>query len=706
MKPFLALLGLLLLPFTPAWAQTVQAPQATAALVCAYNSSPPAITSGNFAYVQCDASGHVISSSSFATVPFTATGGTSTSSVANRATDYGVKIDAKADAGLACDGTTNDNAAFVTWLAANQSLVGTLVFSSPSLCLVNGSGHAMPPGLTLESRNGGGLKIASAISASTFKWLGNSSGTRVRNLIVDVNSQIPTGGIWALFQFNDDAAGFVADRLDFENNYIINAGQPATSADGLDLVRGYGWTKPVVRDNLFGFVASSPNHNQTVNIGSPTHPITDMLFTGNVNLNSGYGQFGRSGSIVVTNNIFKNCGFGACITTEPLSGAADASSSPGIIGNNTIDGTPAALDWLGTQVRGIENAFGGVAEIGNVIKNTCGPSITTFSPESLISGNDFETPGTCNVSAAYNSAILLIANGGGNTAANTFITGNHSSGGDYGVSAVASATFTNVNIGDNDFRGALGKYNIAAASLGISYTNPTPNRVVLGQSRVPMILPSSGSMANNGALTLTTALDQAYPSAYFYMPAGAIVTASAAGFYYGTMSSTTAVTLFNNPYVSGSPTIPGSPTAFATTGPGAYTQTTGSGLIASQINLAASTLGAYDEVQIHGIISYNNSAGAKSLLATYGAFTYGTIAPTTTVVTSFQGGFANAGSLSRQTQTANTTMQLTTGASAPLNGAINSAAAQSLFIKLQLATATDYVMLQNLVEERIPASAP
>lgn len=235
--------------------------------------------------------------------------------------------------------------------------------------------------------------------------------------------------------------------------------------------------------------------------------------------------------------------------------------------------------------------------------------------------------------------------------------------------------------------------------------NAIVGRTTLGQSRIPMILPSSGLMGNNGALTLTTALDQTYTSAYFYMPAGAIAVSSTAGFYYGTMSSTTAVTLFNNPYVSGTSTIPASPTAFATTGAGAYVQTTATNLTAYSLSLAGGTLGIYDEVQSHGLISYNNSAGQKTLTLQYSSYAYGTAGVTTTTNYSFQGGFANVGTVNKQYQTGTTALSLAAGGAAvPSYGAINSASAQNLTALLKLAVATDYVILQSFTTEKISTS--
>jgi hypothetical protein len=246
---------------------------------------------------------------------------------------------------------------------------------------------------------------------------------------------------------------------------------------------------------------------------------------------------------------------------------------------------------------------------------------------------------------------------------------------------------------------------VSSAFAQTAITAPDPSfRVTLGQSRIPMILPSSGTMGNSGALTLTTALDQAYAAAYFYMPAGAIVTASAAGFYYGTMSSTTAVTLFNNPYVSGSPAIPASPTAFATTGPGAYTQTTGTSLGAWTMTLAGGTLGINDEVQAHGLITFNNSAGIKTFGLVYGSYTVSFIGPSTLVQQPFASGFVNAGILTRQTQVTAPSMNYTGSTTLPAFGSVNSAANQTLVANLKIATATDYVILQDIVLEQIKAA--
>jgi hypothetical protein len=132
------------------------------------------------------------------------------------------------------------------------------------------------------------------------------------------------------------------------------------------------------------------------------------------------------------------------------------------------------------------------------------------------------------------------------------------------------------------------------------------------QNAIPVILPSSGSIGNNGALTLTTALPAIFTRAYMYFPANAISAGSAAGLYYVVMSSTTAGTIYNNTLTSGEATIPSSPTAFATTGPGAYTQTTASDITLALFTLYGGTLGDRGVMVINQQASHPSNANIKS----------------------------------------------------------------------------------------------
>lgn len=96
---------------------------------------------------------------------------------------------------------------------------------------------------------------------------------------------------------------------------------------------------------------------------------------------------------------------------------------------------------------------------------------------------------------------------------------------------------------------------------------------VLAQSGVPCLY-ASATMGNNGSVTGIPALNYTqFPiDAYIWMPVGAIAAGvpAVAGLYYCQITSTTAATVFNNPLDATEPYIPDVPTAFSTTGPGAF----------------------------------------------------------------------------------------------------------------------------------------
>jgi hypothetical protein len=130
---------------------------------------------------------------------------------------------------------------------------------------------------------------------------------------------------------------------------------------------------------------------------------------------------------------------------------------------------------------------------------------------------------------------------------------------------------------------------------------------------IPFIIVSSGSMGNNGALTITGAVASIYPNAYVYLPSGAISSGSAAGYYYAVFSSTTAATVYNNTYTPGSgvPTVPASPTAFSTTGPGAYTQSASPPNPFSVV-IPANALSINGKIEID---AFSTQTGPSSLMA-------------------------------------------------------------------------------------------
>lgn len=94
----------------------------------------------------------------------------------------------------------------------------------------------------------------------------------------------------------------------------------------------------------------------------------------------------------------------------------------------------------------------------------------------------------------------------------------------------------------------------------------------LWRSNIPLIVAPSGSMGNNGALTSGTANPLTYLKSYVWLPTGAIFTASPAGWYWTVWTTTQAATVYQETWNGTSePKAVATPTAWATTGPGAFT---------------------------------------------------------------------------------------------------------------------------------------
>lgn len=145
------------------------------------------------------------------------------------------------------------------------------------------------------------------------------------------------------------------------------------------------------------------------------------------------------------------------------------------------------------------------------------------------------------------------------------------------------------------------------------------SRRTISNSAVPSGVPSSGSVAANGALTLGTALPTAFIAGiWLYFPSGAVYAGSAAGLYWVVMSSTTVGTVFDNVYTVGPRTPPSSPTPIVAAGPGAYVQTTGLTVSLSTITLPGGALGSKGKLTGEILWGCSNSAGSKIAKSRYG----------------------------------------------------------------------------------------
>ena len=150
--------------------------------------------------------------------------------------------------------------------------------------------------------------------------------------------------------------------------------------------------------------------------------------------------------------------------------------------------------------------------------------------------------------------------------------------------------------------------------------------------------------------------------------------------------------------------IPTSPAAFSTTGPGAYTQSTGSNIGAYTLSIPASQLGPNDGLSVYVNASYANDANIEVCRDLFGkrSLFLGKLhdEPQLGRHCRFQKqGFNRlAGHHAEQQQLRdwNLARNLTTMS-------VNTAAAQNLVVNAQLTNAADYIVIQSVNVQFLPA---
>jgi hypothetical protein len=455
---------------------------------------------------------------------------------------------------------------------------------------------------------------------------------------------------------------------------------------------------------------------------------------GNANWYNGI-QFNGGNSIHMVGYNFSGSHIGEIINGDPAAGSVDMYQVEGKITSSAIglniagnvggfntnqtdyinNGTNVLVDQSQTAVANAQLTFGSSAQI-DLTSGGAGIGFNLNDPGSsnsiLILDNAWLASATNQCLVAQSGVQWLVNISGGliyncgsdgiknlslNTVFNISGTYVHNNGG-WGINdAVANP---NITIHSADFGGNV--------SGDTNFTPKTSTPSVLGQSHIPFILISSATIGNNGALTAATALPVTYPSAYAYFPAGAIAASgagSAAGWYYMVFSSATAGTIYNNTYTSGTPTIPASPTAFVTTGPGGFTQTTGSFITGYSLTIPGYTIGPNGSVramQTYSFYGSTNNKIVKNAYSNYTVFSF-TNATMADAGGAFLAGFSNRQATNIQVNSfGNNGGAIGLGAGAPTIGAINSTANQSYTVQMELATGTDYIVNESIVVEYLP----
>lgn len=232
---------------------------------------------------------------------------------------------------------------------------------------------------------------------------------------------------------------------------------------------------------------------------------------------------------------------------------------------------------------------------------------------------------------------------------------------------------------------------------------------LLMQCAVPFILAggtaggssNQATMGNNGALSTLPVLPTTYSGgAWIYLPANAISAGSAAGWYWFVASSTTAGTVYNNRYTSGDPidAIPASPTAFATTGPGVFSQTLASDITALTHTIPGGTMGANGSLVWEPQWIFTASGNNKIFALNYGGTAMHSRTRTATNFESPLLILANMGRQDRNVRpfgagTVNNATYVNATTTTPGYSSIDTSQDQTAAVTLQLANATEYLIL-------------
>lgn len=235
-----------------------------------------------------------------------------------------------------------------------------------------------------------------------------------------------------------------------------------------------------------------------------------------------------------------------------------------------------------------------------------------------------------------------------------------------------------------------------------------PYTTTLGQSHIPMIVPSSGTIAPYGALTLSTALPIAYPGAYLYFPATALWSTSQAGWYYTTFTSTTVGTVYNNQYLTGTPIVPLNLGFIQQRGSGAYTQASNADIAGYNFTIPGYTLGDHDGIRVWYALSTSSLGAAKVYKIQLISPTGSTVIRTGTLtVSAFDNCLTqvyNRGSRTQQISVPvnNTNQDFGTTASTVSTYSIDFRYVQNFTVTMNLANAADYIVLETInVEQTI-----
>lgn len=217
------------------------------------------------------------------------------------------------------------------------------------------------------------------------------------------------------------------------------------------------------------------------------------------------------------------------------------------------------------------------------------------------------------------------------------------------------------------------------------------------QTGIPFVLPSSGSVGNEGGfggrVTGLTGLPVVYGFCYCYFPAGAVYSGSVAGWWLTNLSGATNGYIHDYIYEGGQPSIPSPlPSRVVQSGPGAYTQTTAIYIPALTVVISGGQIGP------NGALEWDMKRACPSNANNKGFAFYlgGQLISGTDLTTQSSSGYL--GTLhNRGVENAQVAVQTTFGD--PASGSmrrttVDTSASQIASIQVQLAAATDFAVIE------------
>jgi hypothetical protein len=234
--------------------------------------------------------------------------------------------------------------------------------------------------------------------------------------------------------------------------------------------------------------------------------------------------------------------------------------------------------------------------------------------------------------------------------------------------------------------------------LGSTYRSEPYTFSALASTGVPVVIPSSGTIATAGTVTLTTALPTTYSGgAWMYFPATAFAGTVAAGLFWVVMSSTTAGTVYQTSVVPASPFEAFVPTEALVAVVGsnsAYTQTTASDLVLLRTTVPGGLMGVSGEVHYTMLFTTNSTANSKPVKVTFGGTDIHSASLAGNISTVIDKEITNRGVTNRQIANPLAALGHGSQSTASLYLSIDTNSDFDVVITGQINTATDYIVME------------